>query len=155
MRISDWSSDVCSSDLQCAGRAQTSGLQIAGRIQHLLHTRTATRPFVADDHDVAGLHLAAENRLDRRILAFQHDGGTGEFQNAFVDAHSFDDAAALGEIAVQHRKAAVLAVGVGFAADAALFTIGVERSEEHTSELQSLMRISYAVFCLKKKKNNI
>src|SRR3546814_10211391 len=30
---------------------------------------------------------------------------------------------------------------------------GVARSEEHTSELQSLMRISYAVFCLKKKKN--
>src|SRR3546814_5292090 len=32
---------------------------------------------------------------------------------------------------------------------------GVDRSEEHTSELQSLMRISYAVFCLKKKKNNL
>src|SRR3546814_1495792 len=32
--------------------------------------------------------------------------------------------------------------------------IGDVRSEEHTSELQSLMRISYAVFCLKKKKNN-
>src|SRR3546814_8193354 len=31
---------------------------------------------------------------------------------------------------------------------------GVDRSEEHTSELQSLMRISYAVFCLKKKKQN-
>src|SRR3546814_1571410 len=31
----------------------------------------------------------------------------------------------------------------------------VERSEEHTSELQSLMRISYAVFCLKKKKNTL
>src|SRR3546814_20035185 len=31
---------------------------------------------------------------------------------------------------------------------------GAARSEEHTSELQSLMRISYAVFCLKKKKNN-
>src|SRR3546814_1362606 len=30
---------------------------------------------------------------------------------------------------------------------------GIERSEEHTSELQSLMRISYAVFCLKKKNN--
>src|SRR3546814_4489381 len=30
---------------------------------------------------------------------------------------------------------------------------GIRRSEEHTSELQSLMRISYAVFCLKKKKN--
>src|SRR3546814_5130052 len=34
-------------------------------------------------------------------------------------------------------------------------TAGHIRSEEHTSELQSLMRISYAVFCLKKKKNNI
>src|SRR3546814_4538436 len=33
-------------------------------------------------------------------------------------------------------------------------TCGCLRSEEHTSELQSLMRISYAVFCLKKKKNN-
>src|SRR3546814_3494510 len=32
--------------------------------------------------------------------------------------------------------------------------VGYARSEEHTSELQSLMRISYAVFCLKKKKNN-
>src|SRR3546814_10731317 len=34
-------------------------------------------------------------------------------------------------------------------------TLKADRSEEHTSELQSLMRISYAVFCLKKKKNNI
>src|SRR3546814_6319323 len=34
------------------------------------------------------------------------------------------------------------------------FFVGYERSEEHTSELQSLMRISYAVFCLKKKKIN-
>src|SRR3546814_7947308 len=33
-------------------------------------------------------------------------------------------------------------------------TLSRVRSEEHTSELQSLMRISYAVFCLKKKKNN-
>src|SRR3546814_3612472 len=34
-------------------------------------------------------------------------------------------------------------------------TIGIRRSEEHTSELQSLMRTSYAVFCLKKKHNTI
>src|SRR3546814_5428876 len=39
--------------------------------------------------------------------------------------------------------------------DAAVRTIAGSRSEEHTSELQSLMRISYAVFCLKKKKTNI
>src|SRR3546814_5410063 len=35
--------------------------------------------------------------------------------------------------------------------DADAGTVGIARSEEHTSELQSLMRISYAVFCLKKK----
>src|SRR3546814_3591977 len=34
-------------------------------------------------------------------------------------------------------------------------TAGCQGSEEHTSELQSLMRISYAVFCLKKKKNHL
>src|SRR3546814_8729305 len=38
---------------------------------------------------------------------------------------------------------------------ACLWRHGVDRSEEHTSELQSLMRISYAVFCLKKKKHKI
>src|SRR3546814_4735549 len=40
----------------------------------------------------------------------------------------------------------------GAIGDDELSLVGVERSEEHTSELQSLMRISYAVFCLKKKK---
>src|SRR3546814_2092213 len=39
--------------------------------------------------------------------------------------------------------------------NAEMIGCAVARSEEHTSELQSLMRISYAVFCLKKKKNNI
>src|SRR3546814_10046201 len=38
---------------------------------------------------------------------------------------------------------------------AMLMLVTADRSEEHTSELQSLMRISYAVFCLTKKKNNI
>src|SRR3546814_1812624 len=43
----------------------------------------------------------------------------------------------------------LLAIGAG--ADEIM--LGIIRSEEHTSELQSLMRISYAVFCLKKKNN--
>src|SRR3546814_7426457 len=43
--------------------------------------------------------------------------------------------------------------GVGPQLAKPLTRLGLERSEEHTSELQSLMRISYAVFCLKKKKN--
>src|SRR3546814_6832703 len=46
---------------------------------------------------------------------------------------------------------AVLAPNWGWLVDRALPRMG-RRSEEHTSELQSLMRISYAVFCLKKKK---
>src|SRR3546814_4424440 len=44
---------------------------------------------------------------------------------------------------------------MGSARGAVLLSGVLERSEEHTSELQSLMRISYAVFCLKKKKQNM
>src|SRR3546814_3303535 len=47
------------------------------------------------------------------------------------------------------RTAMLLALAAAFVATPAL----ADRSEEHTSELQSLMRISYAVFCLKKKKH--
>src|SRR3546814_8663535 len=48
--------------------------------------------------------------------------------------------------------AEVRGVGAGFVTDQATTGVSRKRSEEHTSELQSLMRISYAVFCLKKKK---
>src|SRR3546814_9559835 len=58
-----------------------------------------------------------------------------------------------------HRQAGQKRVGrnllVAMSSDASKFADEAARSEEHTSELQSLMRISYAVFCLKKKKNNI
>src|SRR3546814_9914566 len=53
-----------------------------------------------------------------------------------------------------HRILPDLAKELGEAAAAARLHAGRRRSEEHTSELQSLMRTSYAVFCLKKKKNN-
>src|SRR3546814_4734811 len=49
-----------------------------------------------------------------------------------------------------HEIAALIAAGEGSPGRA----LGLSRSEEHTSELQSLMRISYAVFCLKTKKHN-
>src|SRR3546814_9715857 len=49
--------------------------------------------------------------------------------------------------------AAACRVGAVVAARPAVEEAALERSEEHTSELQSLMRISYAVFCLKKKKH--
>src|SRR3546814_2688973 len=47
----------------------------------------------------------------------------------------------------------VFRIGRAVAMDVAVMEFVEARSEEHTSELQSLMRISYAVFCLKKKKN--
>src|SRR3546814_9299324 len=55
----------------------------------------------------------------------------------------------------EHIKVVALALDNGVEAmlwDLAALFEGLSRSEEHTSELQSLMRISYAVFCLKKKK---
>src|SRR3546814_3769715 len=51
------------------------------------------------------------------------------------------------------RRVLILAKQADFVTDAGPTEMGdAQRSEEHTSELQSLMRISYAVFCLKKKK---
>src|SRR3546814_7257599 len=109
MRISDWSSDVCSSDLklrrQCDGLVQGIGMQRLGAAQHGSH-----RLDGGAHHVVVGVLLGER---DARSLAMR----------------------------AQHRRARLLRVELLH-----------DRSEEHTSELQSLMRISYAVFCLKKKK---
>src|SRR3546814_8195021 len=94
MRISDWSSDVCSADLAVARRDQGAGG--AGPA----HRRQGA---------------GGRARADRRA---QQMGRGGRSLRA-----------------VQRRARGARG-----------------RSEEHTSELQSLMRISYAVFCLKKKK---
>src|SRR3546814_5207113 len=53
---------------------------------------------------------------------------------------------------VHHRLVQVEAIERQVAECLVVDDVGLRRSEEHTSELQSLMRISYAVFCLKKKK---
>src|SRR3546814_1284266 len=103
MRISDWSSDVCSSDLRPAGIGAGQEVDAAAFLEG------AVWPDALDHHHVR-LQAIEEGRAD--------------------------DERAL-PVAEPH------ALPVGDA----------ERSEEHTSELQSLMRISYAVFCLKKKKN--
>src|SRR3546814_4471946 len=96
MRISDWSSDVCSSDLASAQR------------RTFAHTVGRPRPAEPWPYPL------------RQLPALRLSGGERE-----------------------HRPSCRL-----FAPASA-----ERRSEEHTSELQSLMRISYAVFCLKKKKN--
>src|SRR3546814_3775218 len=116
MRISDWSSDVCSSDL-------TYNLPQMGLVRpyvgaginytRILKSKDANLTSFDADHAWAPvLHIGAEANINR---------------DWFV---SFDI-----------RKLYLKTDASGF----------LGRSEEHTSELQSLMRISYAVFCLKKK----
>src|SRR3546814_1270926 len=66
-----------------------------------------------------------------------------------------------GDVMIQDRPMAgeppcrIAATGVGVKTQTPSLFNGLTRSEEHTSELQSLMRISYAVFCLKKKKSRV
>src|SRR3546814_15285305 len=82
------------------------------------------------------------------IIPFARHGGrraVGQV-TAGVEAHAHDRRAGLGQR--EHHRAVRLRPGMRLNVDET-------RSEEHTSELQSLMRISYAVFCLKKKKKNI
>src|SRR3546814_1177728 len=110
MRISDWSSDVCSSDL---ARHREAGADRKG--------------------EDAILRIGARDRLGHR----DH----GRFRRRIMPVRRA--VAAIGGAARDVDDAA-----------ARLFTWRAARSEEHTSELQSLMRISYAVFCLKKKKTN-
>src|SRR3546814_6348731 len=119
MRISDWSSDVCSSDLwRRRRRRDTNARGAAGQFGH-------------DDLgvDAIGEHMAvvAIARDDAVLVAVE--------RRLEPDRHRF-----LADIQV--AKAADQAEPV---------KLPRLRSEEHTSELQSLMRISYAVFCLKKK----
>src|SRR3546814_1857894 len=115
MRISDWSSDVCSSDL----------LDPAIKV-----TATCVRVPVFVGHAEA-LNIEFERPITeeqaRKALAAQP-----------------------GCIVVDHRANEGYVTPAECAGEDAVYVS--RRSEEHTSELQSLMRISYAVFCLKKKK---
>src|SRR3546814_7704738 len=121
MRISDWSSDVCSSDL---GQGWVNGFK------RRLENHKAEDLYARQIQRQSGLDLAFWNGLDART----HDlGGVG----AQVKHHGHQRGR-IGRPAHAHRRQGK----------------EKERSEEHTSELQSLMRNSYAVFCLKKKKKN-
>src|SRR3546814_5287603 len=115
MRISDWSSDVCSSDLVKYRRTEAA-------------MREEDDSF-GDADDPALAFARVEDRLasvhgEVALLRAAIEGLTAARENIEIP----DYEPTLGR------------------------TEQVLRSEEHTSELQSLMRISYAVFCLKKKK---
>src|SRR3546814_3119303 len=123
MRISDWSSDVCSSDLMAVHRA--------GGEDHR-HRRLVRADGLVGQHDMPG--AAAHG-----ILGF----GTDTLERVAERTLTSRDR----EGAVDLRRGLL-----GVFHHPRQIGIGQHRSEEHTSELQSLMRISYAVFCLKKKK---
>src|SRR3546814_3763077 len=85
--------------------------------------------------------------LRARPLATMTDMGMGGMDHgAMGDADCTPDHAAMG-----HCTPATAEHGGGM--EHSMRDMALARSEEHTSELQSLMRISYAVFCLKKKRN--
>src|SRR3546814_4913697 len=136
MRISDWSSDVCSSDLRRQGLAEQIALKlVAALLMQCLHL-------------LAGFHTFGDNRHVQRMA--QADDDLGQLAGGVVGQHGLHEAAVV--LQMFYREAGqVMQVGKAGAkvvhgeADAAL------RSEAHTTELQSLMRISYAVFCLTKK----
>src|SRR3546814_1364543 len=123
MRISDWSSDVCSSDL-VAGEAGVEHEAGIGEVLDLLLRRQ--QGLLRNAGYRAGLHVELHLLVHQNI----HRGGRG---------------AQLLEVTGLHH-----AQGPG-AREVGEEEVVLHRSEEHTSELQSLMRISYAVFCLKKK----
>src|SRR3546814_8409477 len=116
MRISDWSSDVCSSDLSqlCA----TSGLQTVKRLDN-------------DAFDIVG-------RGDPGVWIAAR---AGQFRG-------------MPNIGLRHSQTSKRLLWARFPAkivktpSCVACRQAAHRSEEHTSELQSLMRISYAVFCL-------
>src|SRR3546814_4744118 len=113
MRISDWSSDVCSSDLCRPKHSKTQAYRTCPRIA--LGSRTGA---------------ASAHQISRSTKCSFFDRTSGSLTNP-----------------AGHRRSR------------ARRNNGPERwfirSEEHTSELQSLMRNSYAVFCLKKKKHTL
>src|SRR3546814_2363277 len=119
MRISDWSSDVCSSDLLRAGR----DVHTHGVMQEL-------RLVSPDDGSRFNWLIGAfysTYRADIRATLYIPSPDVLDYLTALLPLPVLEQLTANG------------------------LTLS-DRSEEHTSELQSLMRISYAVFCLKKQK---
>src|SRR3546814_7247904 len=114
MRISDWSSDVCSSDLVTRKRGA----------QHVV------------DLDVIIIKRQVEARQEVRLEHHAERPGIGRFGLQVQVTARGDVRLCRGRIGDDTDRPCGSAL---------------RRSEEHTSELQSLMRISYAVFCLKKK----
>src|SRR3546814_7261091 len=130
MRISDWSSDVCSSDLLDRGLPAAGGDDIEAFAQKNQAQRFGLCGAVFYDQDLwhrsgsTPCWVPQLRQFRRNVLQGQREVGGSVIDGRF--GHSEDDGACL--VLGNHHAA---------------------RSEEHTSELQQLMRIPYAGFCLK------
>src|SRR3546814_9309581 len=140
MRISDWSSDVCSSDLfgevclQRLGTGAVAGrLQAAREFRHRAH-HPRRRPPSDEQRQQGEYDDRPVQRTVETLLASHRLGHVVSEEEPFV--RRLPDRQLVGErdAVFVHTAEVVDAV----------------RSEEHTSELQSLMRISYAVLCWNK-----
>src|SRR3546814_3483130 len=149
MRISDWSSDVCSSDLEAAPMDMLASYFAAHDWPH---------EMVGDDEIVATAQgswttyeLRAVWRADDGVIQLLAFPDIRVVEDKRAVAHEalalINEQLWLGHFELWSNSGTILfRHGMLVGSNASL------RSEEHTSELQSLMRISYAVFCLKKKK---
>src|SRR3546814_5201359 len=143
MRISDWSSDVCSSDLAVPMVVRTPW---GGGVHGALYHSQAIEAFYAHvpglkvvapstPADVCGMLRAAVDDPDP-VLFLEHKRTYRLISGLVPDDTSWQVPIGLADVARPGDDLTLV------------------RSEEHTSELQSLMRISYAASCLKKKNKN-
>src|SRR3546814_6880143 len=133
MRISDWSSDVCSSDLEGKHRQRCGACQTDLQIDPGALGEIVERCNAANG-DARRILLGPPQQFDRKQRALPCPRrGFHRLLRVIVE-NAGDE---LARSVRAGRKQIALVAG--------------RRSEEHTSELQSLMRISYAAFCLKKK----
>ena len=109
-----------------AGFAQALRFQIAGRIEHFLHTGPTAWTFIADHHDITGHNFAQQNRLHRFILTLKHARGAMEFQDTFIDTCRFHNAAIGGQIAEENGQAAIFREGMRDIADDALRAVRIK-----------------------------
>src|SRR3546814_3736152 len=138
MRISDWSSDVCSSDLDHWFEPQAK----LGKSVPLL----GPEPGKGDTSGAGSNDMAdGFERPKGRMLLFWGCGAKpGPGQPVVIDFSKL----AAGQMPPNLFTSTIPRIREITAANSAAYA---GRSEEHTSELQSLMRITYAFFCLKKK----
>src|SRR3546814_9326657 len=127
MRISDWSSDVCSSDLLIIREGQIFSRRLIDRTSDSISLALSNIGYA-----FARVNVVPEIDREKRTVGINLNVLPGP------------------RTTVRH----ILFKGNTRSADEVLRRELRQRSEEHTSELQSLMRISYAVFCLKKKNKN-